>query len=289
MEEQGSKHKKDESPPSANPSSLAAKLQSPITMLSYLVSLPVIAAAGWLMYMRNYDCEDILRMPGLRVGIGVSMIVVFLISNLVVFYGDRCLIAGFVLVMVPLVVMLTLGLAISGAYKAESQALPASPLWIRRRVANNHNWLKIKKCICDESRTCSNLAYKTAGFNLYDFRTKKLSLIEAGCCIPPPICGMDYVNATYWIDPTKPGLFPGKPRQSLKKPLPFFGGDCDTWSNIPARLCYDCQTCHEGFLRTIQRKWWRLGVFLIVISTLLIILHFLRFTLTMTLQHRDQN
>lgn len=114
-------------------------------------------------------------------------------------------------------------------------------------------------------------------------------VMKAGCCIPPPICGMDYVNATYWIDPTKPGLFPGKPRQSLKKPLPFFGGDCDTWSNIPARLCYDCQTCHEGFLRTIQRKWWRLGVFLIVISTLLIILHFLRFTLTMTLQHRDQN
>lgn len=178
MEEQGSKHKKVESSPSPNPSSLAAKLQSPITMLSYLASLPVIAAAGWLMYMRNYDCEDILRMPGLRVGIGVSMIVLFLISNLVVFYGDRCLIAGFVLVMVPLVIMLTLGLAISGAYKAESQALPASPLWIRRRVANNHNWLKIKKCICDESRTCSNLAYKTAGFNLYDFRTKKLSLIE---------------------------------------------------------------------------------------------------------------
>lgn len=187
MEEKGSKNAKDEESPIPIPipstkktSSLAAKLQMPvclITICSYLLSLPVLGAAGWLMYMKDYDCEDLLRMPGLRVGIGVTMIIIFIVSNLVVFYGDRCLTPGFVVVMVPLVIMLTLGLAISGAYKSESQSLPASPMWIKRRVTNIHNWLKIKKCICD-SRICPNLAYRTAGFNYYDFKTERLSLVE---------------------------------------------------------------------------------------------------------------
>lgn len=112
-------------------------------------------------------------------------------------------------------------------------------------------------------------------------------VIKAGCCTPPSICGMEFVNATYWFDPKNPkGFYPG---ESLYKTLlPFYGGDCKTWSNIPTQLCYDCQTCREGFLRTIQRKWRQLGVFLLVVSVLLITLHVIRFAVTMTLQRWDK-
>ncbi|KAF8400447.1 hypothetical protein HHK36_013745 [Tetracentron sinense] len=57
----------------------------PLTILSFLLSLPMLALDIWLLYMKDYDCEYLLKLPRLRLGISIGMFFVFLISNVVVF------------------------------------------------------------------------------------------------------------------------------------------------------------------------------------------------------------
>lgn len=57
--------------------------------------------------------------------------------------------------------------------------------------------------------------------------------------------------------------------------------DCDTWQNDQNILCYDCESCKDGFVRIMESKWWKLGVFLILIALLLILCHILLFIAVM--------
>ena len=55
------------------------------TILTFILSLPILAPVIWLLYMRDYDCEIVLRLPKLQVSIGIGLIITFLVSNNVVF------------------------------------------------------------------------------------------------------------------------------------------------------------------------------------------------------------
>ncbi|KAL7598182.1 hypothetical protein Lser_V15G23715 [Lactuca serriola] len=243
------------------------RIMLPFTILSFLLSFPILFCVVWLLYIREGNCEHLLPLEKLHVGIVFGLIVLFVISNgVLVFLRSRFLMLGLILVMVPLLVILTIGLALIGAYTIDGRLIPGSPVWFSMMVNNYSNWNAIESCIYN-TRTCQDLAFQWS----YDFSTNKLSPIESGCCIPPSICDMKYVNATCWE----------------KKPIVYevsngeYDIDCDLWQNDATKLCYDCYACRKGFISTLRQKWYRLGVFLVVVTILLIASHMLLFITTM--------
>ncbi|XP_068652632.1 tetraspanin-15-like [Aristolochia californica] len=243
-----------------------------LNVVCFILSLPVLAAGISLLCMRDYDCEDLLRMSEMRPVIGVALILIFIISNLVIYYGFRCLMPSLLAVVIPLMVMFIVGFALIGAYKIESRAVPDSPMWLKLRIGQSVYWNDIKECLYD-TQICAELGFRTMGLTSYEFSMEKLSRIESGCCKPPSFCGMQYVNATCWINTRK-----SKEYQELNyASTSVLGGDCSTWDNEQNKLCYECEACKEGFLRTLQQRWKRLGVFLIIMAVLLIITHVLIF------------
>ncbi|XP_057994985.1 tetraspanin-15-like [Hevea brasiliensis] len=147
--------------------------------------------------MKDYDCEKLLRLPNLQIRLGIFMIFVFLISNIVVFFRSRFPIPGFFIVMVPLIVIFTMGLALAGMDKMESSRIMATPAWFKEKVRHHDHWRNIKSCIYNNG-FCEDLASRSMNLKAYEFSLKKLSSVESGCCNPPKICEMEYVNATFW-------------------------------------------------------------------------------------------
>ncbi|XP_057459383.1 tetraspanin-15-like [Actinidia eriantha] len=240
-----------------------------LTILSFVLSLPVLFSIIWLSYMRQCDCEDLLRLPRLQVAIVVGLVVVFLVSNLVVYLRARFPVPGLLLVMVPLILMLTMGLGLVGAYKMESRTITGSPIWLKVKVDSENYWSNIKSCIY-ATRTCEDLESRSYMLKTHDFTRSKLSSIESGCCRPPSSCDMEYVNATFW-----------RKEDKVVDDSTLNNANCDLWKNEETILCYNCDACKEGFLKTLQGKWWKLGTFLVVMALLLISSHLLLFVATM--------
>ncbi|KAH7850784.1 hypothetical protein Vadar_003000 [Vaccinium darrowii] len=61
------------------------------------------------------------------------------------------------------------------------------------------------------------------------------------CCQPPSQCGFISKNDTSWEVP-KSGILSGDP-------------DCQSWSNNLDQVCYDCNSCKAGYLRTLKDSW----------------------------------
>ncbi|KAG9456064.1 hypothetical protein H6P81_000572 [Aristolochia fimbriata] len=261
-----------ESKPAPPPGINLKKLIGVLTVVCFLLSLPLLAAGISSLYMRDYDCESLLHRPQMRLALGVAMILVFIISNLVIYYGSRFLMPGLLAATIPLMVMFIVGLSLSGAYTMESRAVPNSPMWLKLRIGKHGYWTDIKTCVY-RSQVCSDLSFRMTGLSAYQFSTKKLTMIESGCCKPPAICGMHYVNATCWINTRK-----SREYQDLRfASKTILGGDCSTWDNAESKLCFDCQACKLGFLRTLQQRWRRLGVFISTMALLLLLNHALIF------------
>ncbi|GJU25511.1 tetraspanin-15-like protein [Tanacetum coccineum] len=238
-----------------------------LNTISFLLSFPILFCVVWLLYVRHGNCEHLLPLPKLQIGVVVGLIFLFVISNGVVFLRSRFLMLGFIVVMVPLIVILTIGLAFIGAYSLESRLIPGSPGWFKRMVNDDINWNVVQSCIYN-TKTCQDLAVQSSMIKSYDFPMKHLSPIESGCCIPPSDCDMKYVNITYWE----------KKAEAYNGPHDI---DCDMWQNNVNKLCYNCYSCRKAFMNTLRRKWYKLGVFLFVMAILLIISHLLLFVVTM--------
>ncbi|XP_020523648.1 tetraspanin-2 isoform X2 [Amborella trichopoda] len=128
-----------------------------------LFSFPILGVGIWMLCMTDADCEYLLRMPKLKIILGVMLIIIF------VFRSDG----------------------------AESRGVSGSPRWLQMRVRNTENWQNVKSCIFTLDM-CGDLAQRTMHMTSYDFNMMKLTPIESGCCKPPLSCGMIGVNATYW-------------------------------------------------------------------------------------------
>ncbi|KAM7477087.1 hypothetical protein LguiB_024330 [Lonicera macranthoides] len=248
-----------------------------LTIFTFLLSLPILFSVIWLLYIGHCDCEDLLHLPKLQAGIVVGLIFLFFVSNVVVFYlRSRLPIPGLLIVMLLLIVLLTVGLGLAGAYKMDST--PGSPLWIKTRVINKNRWGAIKSCLY-KTRICDDLAAGSFAYNYHDFRSSKQSPIEGGCCKPPTSCEMVYVNGTYW----KKGDANSKINNDSGCDC-----DCDLWENDETILCYNCRTCKQGFTKTLQRKWSKLGVFLVVLTLFLIVAHLSLFFISLYERYEEE-
>ncbi|CAL9106181.1 unnamed protein product [Musa textilis] len=259
----------------------ASKLVGPLAIVAYLLSLPVLAFGIWLVSTRDYDCEDLLREPNVRVAVAVGLLLMFAISNFVVYYGDRVLMPGHMVLSVALVVMLTAGLSLVGTYRMEARGLPGSPLWLRNRVMRAETWNEVKSCLHGDI-ICEGLAYRTFQFTSHDFSLMKLSAIESGCCKPPDVCEMEFVNAINWTEVRRNSTRDSESSSSSNPATNAPHVDCHAWSNQPTFLCYDCQSCKAAFLRIITSRWRKVGVFLIVMSALFLFVHAVRFIILMS-------
>lgn len=147
------------------------------TILTFILSLPVLASVVWLFYMRNYECESLLRLPKLQFGIGIGLIAVFVISNGFVFLRARFPMPGLLVAMVPLLVMLTMGLALVGAYKMESKTIVGSPVWLKSKIFANDIWNDIETCLYDNG-ACKDFVSRSLTLKSYSFPSAKLSYLE---------------------------------------------------------------------------------------------------------------
>ncbi|KAL2481076.1 Tetraspanin-15 [Abeliophyllum distichum] len=250
------------------------KIVLPVALITFLLSIPVLFSAIWLLYIRQYDCEGLFKnLPRLQIGIGIGMLLIFFLSNAVVYARAKFPVPGLMFIMMLMIVTLVIGLGIIGDFKMESRRIVASPRWFELKVHNNKNWNDIKYCIY-ETRTCKDLISRSYSLDSNGISTTNLSPVESGCCTPPTICEMEFVNATYW----KRGNI------EIDSTIPY-DRDCDTWQNDESMLCYDCNACKDGFVRTLEAKWLKLGTFLSVMSLLLMISHLLLFVATMWEQY----
>lgn len=65
-------------------------------------------------------------------------------------------------------------------------------------------------------------------------------------------------------------------------------GDCQAWSNDLTYMCYDCQSCKQGFLSTIHHEWRSHGIFMITMSVILLCVHTPRFIMAMIQRNKSQ-
>lgn len=83
--------------------------------------------------------------------------------------------------------------------------------------------------------------------NLYQEQNDRLffifpsSSLQYSCCQPPLHCGFANTNDTYWEVP-KSGILSEDP-------------DCQSWRNDLDQVCYDCNSCKAGYIRTLKNEW----------------------------------
>ncbi|KAG2299675.1 hypothetical protein Bca52824_036147 [Brassica carinata] len=246
-----------------------------LPIFTFFLSLTLLGYAVWLLYMRSYDCEDFIGLPRIQTIASVGLLAVFVVSNVALFLRRKFPMPALVVMFVILLLMLFIGLAYAGVNEMQTRRFPATGTWFKRKVMDNVNWNNIKSCVYDKG-ACNELVYGSPQDKPYNRR--KMPPIKNGCCMPPETCNMDALNATFWYRRKDEG-------QPLKTEV-LYGGmvgklsDCQLWRNDWSVLCYDCRSCKLGFVRSVRRKWWQLGVFLIVISILLLISHLLIFLAT---------
>ncbi|OMO91894.1 hypothetical protein COLO4_18038 [Corchorus olitorius] len=153
-----------------------------LSVVSFLLSLPILASVIWLLYMKSYDCEDLFKLPSLQIWISVGLIFVFLICNASLFLQTRFPMLGIIVIMVPLTMMFVVGLALLGANNMESRRIPATPLWFKTKIRDNGLWSNVKSCIYD-TKVCQDLAITSMELESFELSNKKLSAIETADCV----------------------------------------------------------------------------------------------------------
>lgn len=133
-----------------------------------------------------------------------------------------------------------------------------------RRLAGkvNHNWLKIKHCLVSDNKVCSPFLD-----HLYEGETNKqpkyrhFSSIQNGCCKPPRECNFTYISPSIlWSRPSDGAtLFADNP-------------DCGEWSNDPNTLCFNCQSCKDGFFHDLRETGKDAGIGILVVILLFVLL-----------------
>ncbi|KAJ6825225.1 tetraspanin-15-like [Iris pallida] len=284
-------------------------LSNAVAAVTYLSSFPLLGYGVWLLATRDLNCEGLLLPadgPGsssvinYRAGFGAALLVAFAASCFFAYGGAKVLHPGAAALACLLVVMLVLGVVFLGSFAMESRGVPFSPMWVRTRVAREDTWAEVRTCL-HKSRVCRDMAFRTIELSPDKFKEEDLPPIESGCCKPPELCGMEYVNATYWNrprdeNPPPNGTYAGggggsyltsyattttttATGNSSANPKTF--GDCLSYSNVETQLCYECQSCKEGFIKSVNAHWKKLGEFLISMSVILLTVHAVRFVVTM--------
>ncbi|XP_071689604.1 tetraspanin-10-like [Rutidosis leptorrhynchoides] len=236
-----------------------------INFLTMLVAVGVIGFGVWIS--TDHDgCRKSLTLPVLGLG-GI----IFLIS-IIGFMGALknnsillwmylimlCLILLGILVFTVLAFIITnpgSGHNVRGLRFKEYQLQDYST-WFLKELNNTHNWKHLRGCLV-KADDCSDLSrrYKT----LKQYKSAKLTPIEAGCCRPPFQCGYPAVNASYYD-------LSFHPVSSNK--------DCKIYKNSKSTKCYNCDSCKAGVAEYMKNEWRAVAIFNVVLFVVLSVIYF---------------
>ncbi|KAJ8752331.1 hypothetical protein K2173_003967 [Erythroxylum novogranatense] len=189
----------------------------------------------------NIACGKTVQNPLMVAGAALSML------SLLGLIGSLCRVNFFLILYVTVVFLLILGLIVFtiftifvtnekvGEVIEKTRITNYFEVWLRNHVTSGKIWNDIKSCLA-YSKVCTD----------GDIYKLDLSSIQLGCCKPPSSCGFQLKNATVWVPPNS---------SFLKK-----DGDCSKWSNQLEKLCYNCESCKDGFVGSIKNLWRALAI-----------------------------
>ncbi|KAJ6701679.1 TETRASPANIN-8-RELATED [Salix koriyanagi] len=236
-----------------------------INFLTMLLAIAVIIFGVW-MSTHHDSCRRSLTLPVLGLGA-----VIFLVS-IIGFLGALkrnsillwiylimlCIILVAILVFTVLAFIITnngSGHSVPGLRYKEYQLQDYSS-WFLKQLNNTKNWNRLKNCLV-KTEDCNNLPkkYKT----IKQYKSAKLTAIEAGCCRPPSQCGYPAVNASYYD-------LSFHPISSDK--------DCKLYKNSRATKCYNCDSCKAGVAQYMKTEWRVVAIFNVILFVVLSMIYF---------------
>ncbi|OIW09864.1 hypothetical protein TanjilG_15346 [Lupinus angustifolius] len=236
-----------------------------INFLTMLLAIAVIIFGVWISTQHD-GCRKSLTVPLISLGAVIFLISIvgflgalknssillwiYLIMLFIVLVG--------ILVFTVMVFIVTnngLGHTVKGLRYKEYQLQDYSS-WFIKELNNSRNWERLRGCLV-KAEHCNNLSkkYKT----LTQYKSAKLTPIEAGCCRPPSQCGYPAVNASYYdltFHPVSSNI------------------DCKRYKNSRATKCYDCDSCKAGVAKYMKTEWRVAAIFNVVLFVILCIIYF---------------
>ncbi|XP_027081484.1 tetraspanin-10 isoform X1 [Coffea arabica] len=236
-----------------------------INFLTMLLAVSVIGFGVW-MSTHHDSCRKSLTLP--VIGLGAIILVISIIGFLGALKNNSillwiylillCLILVGILVFTVFAFIVTnsgSGHQVSGLRYKEYQLQDCSS-WFLKELNNTHNWERLKSCLV-KSDDCNNLAgeYKT----LKQYKSARLTPVEAGCCRPPSECGYPAVNASYYD-------LSFRPISSNK--------DCKLYKNSRGVKCYNCDSCKAGVAQYMKIEWRAVAIFNVFLFVVLSTIYF---------------
>ncbi|KAJ9167942.1 hypothetical protein P3X46_019529 [Hevea brasiliensis] len=257
---------------------VANNITAVLNFVAFLCSIPIIASGTWLASKPDNECIHYFRWP--LVLLGIFVLLVSLAGFVGAYWYKETLFALYLCCMAILIGLLLILLVFAfvvmradGGYDVPGRGykeyrLEGFSSWLRNHVVDSENWMKIRNCLA-ESDVCSKLSqnYLTAD----QFFMAHISPLQSGCCKPPTVCGYNYVNPTFWLNPTNPTSDP----------------DCYLWNNDQSQLCYNCNSCKAGLLGNLRKEWRKANIILIVAVVVLICVYLLACSAFKNAQTKD--
>ncbi|KAF8027396.1 hypothetical protein BT93_E0333 [Corymbia citriodora subsp. variegata] len=240
-----------------------------IRWINFITMLLAVAVIGFGVWMSTHDdnCRKSLTLPVL--GLGAFIFVISIIGFLGALKNNSillwtylillCLILVGILVFTVLAFIVTnngSGHSVAGLKYKEYQLQDYSS-WFLKQLNDAHNWEHLKSCLV-KSEDCGELSkkYKT----LRQYKSAKLTPIEAGCCRPPSECGYPAMNASYYD-------LSYHPVSSNK--------DCKLYKNSQAVKCYNCDSCKAGVAQYMRTEWRVVAIFNVILFVVLSMIYFI--------------
>ncbi|KAF7078936.1 hypothetical protein CFC21_083278 [Triticum aestivum] len=238
-----------------------------VTLMALICAVPVIASGVWFASAQGEECARLARWPVAILG---GLILLAALAGFVGAYWNRRRLLAFYLFAMAALIALLIALLVfafavtrgSGAYPVlgreyDEYRLDGFSMWLRGYVSDDPaRWEGIRSCLA-VSDTCKKLARQAGYVTADQFYQSHLTPLQSGCCKPPSVCGFGYVSPTVWTNPARPASDP----------------DCGLWSNDPAQLCYECESCRAGLLAALRSQWHKANIALVVATVSLVFLY----------------
>lgn len=239
-----------------------------IRWINFLTMLVAVAVVGFGVWMSTHHdgCRKSLTLPVL--GLGALIFVISIVGFLGALKNNSILLWMYLimlcLVLVAIVVFTVLAFIITNNGSGHSAAglrykeyqLQDYSKWFLKELNNTRNWKHLQTCLV-KADDCSNLSKKYK--SLKQYKSAKLTPIEAGCCRPPSECGYPAVNASYYD-------LSFHPVSSNK--------DCKLYKNLKAVKCYNCDSCKAGVAQYMKTEWRVVAIFNVVLFVVLSLIYF---------------
>ncbi|GAV68933.1 Tetraspannin domain-containing protein [Cephalotus follicularis] len=237
-----------------------------INFITMLFAIAVIVYGVW-MSTHHDSCRKSLTLPVL--GLGAAIFVISIIGFLGALKNSSillwvylimlCFVLVAILVFTVIAFILTnngSGHRVAGLRYKEYQ-LKDYHSWFLKQLNNTQNWKHLKSCLV-KAEDCNNLSnkYKT----LKQYKSAKLTPIEAGCCRPPSECGYPVVNASCY---------------DLSFHPISSNSDCKVYKNSRTIKCYNCDSCKAGVAQYLKIEWRVVAIFNVILFVALSIIYFL--------------